>query len=282
MVKIFDVSTGPKSISEAHDATSIWELAKEEYPADRISHYFYLISYVIVAYGFAHLLIHLMCKGCNKRYLKLNKKKQGEYRATIISFIHSIICVLFATSAMFYVCGDGQSVFNNEHCLETPRYLHIWALVNSCGYFIADTFNIVVIIGTFDVYDKQMIGHHVIATVTFMGTLAFMNFAVVFGVMLLFVEVSTPFISLRWILYTHKQHRSTCHVINAIMVFFTFLLGRLVFQIGILFGIGYPKLIDMFQDETLPWYKVSLVIIMFISITISALMNLFWMYLIVH
>jgi len=145
-----------------------------------------------------------MCNACNKRYLKLDRKKQGEYRASIISPIHAVICVIFAVAAMFYVCGEGQTVFNNEHCLETPRYLHIWALVNSCAYFIADTFNIVIWKGDFDAYDKQMIGHHIIATVTFMGTLAFMNFTVVFGVMLLFVEVSTPYICMRWILYTHK------------------------------------------------------------------------------
>ncbi len=126
-----------------------------------------------------------------------------------------------------------------------------------------------------------MIGHHVIAFITFISTLAFMNFTVVFGVMLLFVEVSTTYISIRWLLYTHKQHRTCCATFNAILIAVTFLLGRLVFQIGILFGYGYPSLIDMFQDESLPWYKVTLVLFMFLALTVSALMNLFWMYLIV-
>lgn len=47
---------------------------------------------------------------------------------------------------MFYVCPDDQTVFNNEVCFNTPRYLHIWALVNTCGYFITDTIIIVVVI----------------------------------------------------------------------------------------------------------------------------------------
>jgi len=122
--------------------------------------------------------------------------------------------------------------------------LHIWALVNTCGYFVQDTFNIVVIIRTFTTYDKQMIGHHVIAFFTFVGTLAFMDFAVVFGVVLLFVEVSTAYICLRWMLYTHKTHRTCCATFNVFLIFFTFFFGRLIFQLGILIGYGYPWIIS--------------------------------------
>ena len=195
--------------------------------------------------------------------------------------MHSIAAVVFAWLTMFNICGHGQTVFNNDKCLDTPRYLHIWALVNTCGYFVFDTFSICAIMRTFTPLDKQMIGHHVIAFITFISTLAFMNFTVVFGVMLLFVEVSTTYISIRWLLYTHKLHRTACATCNAMLIAFTFLIGRLVFQIVILFGYGYPKLIDMFQDESLPWYKVSLVIFMLLALTVSALMNIFWMYLIV-
>jgi hypothetical protein len=44
---------------------------------------------------------------------------------------------------MFFVCGldvNGESltVLNSTECFTTPRYLHIWALFNSCGYFYVD------------------------------------------------------------------------------------------------------------------------------------------------
>ena len=122
--------------------------------------------------------------------------------------------------------------------------MHIWALVNTCGYFVMDTFNICVLIRTFTTFDKQMIGHHVVAFLTFVATLPFMNFAVVFGVVLLFVEVSTPYICLRWLLYTHKKQRTCCGTLNAFLIFVTFFFGRLVFQIGILVGYGYPWIIS--------------------------------------
>ena len=100
--------------------------------------------------------------------------------------------------------------------------------------------------GEFTTIDKQMIGHHIIATLTFLGTLAFMNWTVVFGVLLLFVEVSTTYICIRWLLYTHKMHKTVCHTVNAALIFIFFLIGRLVYQLGLLFGYGYPNLVQMF------------------------------------
>ena len=180
-------------------------------------------------YGFLHLATHCLCINFNKRYEKAGRVKQSHYRANIVGPIHALLSVYFAVLTMFYICGDGKTVFNNDICLNTPRYLHIWALVNTCGYFLADTFNIVVMIRTFDALDKQMIGHHVIALFTFLGTTAFMNWCLVFGVMLLFVEVSTTYISIRWLIYTHKMHRTACSTFNAFICFLTFFLGRLVF-----------------------------------------------------
>ena len=99
--------------------------------------------------------------------------------------------------------------------------------------------------------------------------------------MLLFVEVSTTYICLRWILYTHKLNRTICNTLNAFVIFLTFFFGRLVYQMGVLFGYGYPALIDAMQDEKYPWYKVLLLIFMFISLTLSAIINCYWMFLIV-
>lgn len=110
-----------------------------------MSHFFLLILYMFFIYLVLNFIIHLLCLGCNKRYIKLDGVKQVEYRANVIGPVHSVISVVFATLAMFFVCGDGVTVFNSEECFNTARYLHIWALVNTCGYFVQDTFNIVVL-----------------------------------------------------------------------------------------------------------------------------------------
>ena len=68
--------------------------------------------------------------------------------------MHSLASVLFAVLTMFYACENGETVFSSETCFNTPRYLHIWALVNTCGYFVFDTFNIVVLVREFSALDK--------------------------------------------------------------------------------------------------------------------------------
>ena len=61
-----------------------------------------------------------------------------------------------------------------------------------------------------------------------------MDFMVVFGVMLLFMEISTIFVSLRWLLYTHGYGGSIWYALNAGMMFLTFLFGRLIYQVYII------------------------------------------------
>lgn len=62
---------------------------------------------MIAFYGLLHLLLHGINIKLNKRYEKLSTQKQGEYRANLVSPIHSILCVVASTLTMFKVCGDG-------------------------------------------------------------------------------------------------------------------------------------------------------------------------------
>ena len=64
---------------------------------------------------------------------------------------------------------------------------------------------------------------------TFYQTLYFMDFMVVFGVMLLFTEVSTTYVAIRWILYKHKMDKTMAYNVNGIVAFFTFLIFRLAY-----------------------------------------------------
>ena len=161
---------------------------------------------------------------------------------------------------MWWVCRPGENVFNNEECLDTPKYIHLWALMHTVGYFIVDTFNLVFLMKDKRPYDYQMIVHHIIAITTFCGTLVFMNFTVVFGCMLLFVEVSTPFICIRWLIYAHNAQDSCWNAVNSVLIFFSFLVGRMMFQLFILFTYGFPKLTKMFKELDMPYWKVTLLI----------------------
>ena len=59
----------------SHGVTGLWDLAKTEYPADNLSHFFYLIGYMIAFYGLVHLICHFLFKACIARYEKMNRHK---------------------------------------------------------------------------------------------------------------------------------------------------------------------------------------------------------------
>ena len=116
----------------------------------------------------------------------MDLRKRVEYRAYISSPIHALLSVTLSIIAMFFICGDGKTVFNDDKCFNTPRLVHIWALLNTCGYFIVDFFWLACVCRGTTALDYQTYAHHIIGTITFYQTLYFMDFMVVFGVMLLF------------------------------------------------------------------------------------------------
>ena len=236
----------------------------------------YCLYFVIL-----NTIVHGIFLWKNKLYNQFDAKKRTEYRAYLISMVHSIVSVFLSSLGMWWVCRIGKNVYNDFECMNTPKYIHLWALMHSVGYFIVDTFDLIFLIPDKKAYDYQIIAHHIISIATFCGTLVFMNFTVVFGVMLLFVEVSTPFICIRWFLYAHGLQHTIWNKINSVVCFFTFLIGRLLFQLYILFWYGYPLLNTMFQTE-MPYWKVSILFLMYFAITVSAFANIYWMWLIIN
>lgn len=51
--------------------------------------------------------------------------------------------------------------------MDTVRYVHIWALLNTCGYFISDFFWLFFVIKGDSTLDYQTYAHHLIAVFTF-------------------------------------------------------------------------------------------------------------------
>lgn len=123
--------------------------------------------------------------------------------------------------------------------------------------------------------------HHIVALVSFFLTFYFMNYTLVFGVMVLFTEISSAYISMRWLFYTHSSGNSTYSKLNTFWAAITFFLGRLVFQNCILFAMGTPLYFEQWKSGTLTWFGGFILIEFGLAISASTLMNCFWMYLIV-
>jgi len=127
---------------------------------------------------------------------------------------------------MFYACGDGKTTFNDIDCMNTPLNMHVICMLHTSAYFIVDT--IIILWWEKNLWTEvQMLMHHVLSIFNFYGTLVFMNYTMIFGVLLLFTEVSTLFICMRWFLYTHGYGHSLFAAINSAFIFLAFLTCRL-------------------------------------------------------
>ena len=76
-----------------------------------------------------------------------------------------------------------------------------------------------------------------------------MNWMMIFGCMLLFIEISSVFVSARTLLWYHGMQSSLIYNINGIVALIMFFLSRIVYQIGITLIMGLPYYIrDITKD----------------------------------
>ena len=108
-----------------------------------------------------------------------------------------------------------------------------------------------------------------------------MDFTVVFGVMLLFMEISTTYVSMRWLLYKHHLSRGPLYAINAVALFLFFLFGRLFYQVYITFWIGGPLVANAMEKKSLTFYQGIVILEMTVMVILSLVLNLYWFYLMI-
>lgn len=108
-----------------------------------------------------------------------------------------------------------------------------------------------------------------------------MDFMVVFGVMLLFIEISTPFVSFRWLLFTHGMQTSKLYAANAILVFVSFLTGRLLYQFYIVFWFGIDWIYAEYCKKNITLYQATVITEMVAMVVLSVILNGYWFMLMV-
>ena len=106
-----------------------------------------------------------------------------------------------------------------------------------------------------------------------------MDFMVVFGVMLLFTEISTTYVSMRWLLYKHDMGKGPLYAINAVAMFVVFLFGRLIYQFYITFWVAGPRIATEFENKNISIYQATVIFEMMTMVVLSIVLNLYWFYL---
>ena len=111
------------------------------------------------------------------------------------------------------------------------------------------------------------------------------DFTLVFGVVLLFMEVTSVFTSGRWLMFEHGvPGGSWQQSLNSVFLFFSFLLCRVAFETYVFVRAGLPYIGSVFFDSAAPkhfssGYKVML-FFMGLSVLVNYALNWYWLYLI--
>ena len=108
-----------------------------------------------------------------------------------------------------------------------------------------------------------------------------MDFMVVFGTMLLFMEISTIFLNLRYLLFTHGYAHTKWYAANAVLMFLTFLFGRLIYQIYICVMYMGDWVYHEYMKKNLTFYQGTVITEMAIMVILSIVLNSYWMLLMI-
>ena len=98
----------------------------------------------------------------------------------------------------------------------------------------------------------------------------------VFGVMLLFTEISSVFVSARYLLFTHGYAETIFYAVNAILLFLSFFFGRIIYEAYIILFIGLPWVYREYQKKNLTLYQASVVTELITMVILSYVLNFHW------
>ena len=104
------------------------------------------------------------------------------------------------------------------------------------------------------------------------------------GAAFILLEISTPFVCMRWLLFHHGyKGKSIAQATNSVLLFFTFIFGRVGFQSFVVHQFQMPWLVRMwwYTEGVLFSYKMLLVE-MAMAVLINIVLNFYWSYLILR
>ena len=126
--------------------------------------------------------------------------------------------------------------------------------------------------------------HHVLGFQTMYCALIYWNMPVVFGAAMCWLEISTIFVALRWLMFFHGvMGGSWLQSLNTFICAFTFIFLRTVFQIYAVAVNAIPWCYWTFVEEVGRglFYKV-LIFEFFLAVAINIVFNTYWSWLIIY
>ncbi len=258
-----------------------WGSVDDIAPHLPVSGYLFLAFAGIAFFFLLHIVLHFLIKVFYPGYAKLSSHDMHEYRMQVNGIVHALLASFFALYCILWTCPGDKNFFNDKECREIPRNCHVWTIFFTNGYLVSDLVLILSYLGLKTPMDKQTFTHHVVAFITYYLAFWKQDFTVTLGAAFILLEISTPFVCLRWLFFHHSLKGSIVQNCNTILLFIFFFFGRVCLQVFLIYMYASDWLSNMLFEkegvETL--YKVIL-IEMAIAVSINVVLNFYWAYLI--
>ena len=165
----------------------------------------YLFLGVIFALFFViqHAVLHVFIRILYPEYMKMNSHDFHEYRMQVNALVHAVFATAFSFYCMFFTCPNGETFFSDETCRQSVRNIQVWTCYFTASYLMVDTVFLLVFTGVPTALDKQTLVHHVLGFLNFYALFWQQDFSVALGAAIIVLEISTPFVCMRWLLFHH-------------------------------------------------------------------------------
>ncbi|CAO1944635.1 unnamed protein product [Urochloa humidicola] len=219
----------------------------------------------IVMCGAVYEMTRKVSPRCFKGYSRLSHKQKVEWNNRGFSTFHALVAA--AVSFYLVVISDlfNEDV-NNDIIIDRKSWLSDTMFGVSIGYFLTD---LAMILWYFpSLGGKEYLLHHGLSMYA-IGLALLSGKAHMYILMVLFTEVTTPFVNLRWYLDVAGQKTCSLYLYNGVALFFGWLVARIILFVY-LFTHMYFHFDQARSIFTLGFYSLVAV-----PSTVSV-MNVFW------
>ena len=165
----------------------------------------------------AHARVGQNAESTWKHYVALSTEKRYKYSSYILSMINAVFTSGMAIPVSMK-CDPpaghrndevflGNTYFRNSWCVDNPHIYEALFVRVFTGYLITDFYVQIVLLKDWKSSGgQQNIFHHFVSISMATGSLFLSGYFLPTGTVSLLTELSTPFVNMRWFLYTHKNY----------------------------------------------------------------------------
>eukprot|EP00762_Andalucia_godoyi_P007136 ANDGO_01874.mRNA.1 Transmembrane protein 56 homolog B len=222
----------------------------------------------IVSFGFWYACQHLsqLVFAPFGFYRKFSKPKQIEWNAYAVSTVHAIVSVLLSCYALIT-----EPSISGQITHKPPAIADVCLMITA-SYLAVDALVISTNLSAFSSVKATLI-HHATAGLLFPFCTFGIQAAQFYGLVFTITEVSTPFVNLRWQLYTVGRDKTQLYLGNGVALVVVFFVVRIVM---------YPFIVYHLASNTpaiVHELGIGVALAYWLGTAVGGLLNHYWFYL---